>query len=166
MKEESLFGRLLIYLMTIFFVITNLLYFRFADFLQIVPMIDLMAVFYFSIYRQIFPIWFLFLIGLWNDSITNNILGVTSFLNIFLVKFFLILNERLIIRDNFVHIWYQFAIFSILFLLIKWFILSSFYGDFFSILWPITNWFISVIFYFIMHRFFDYVSFKVLRNFN
>lgn len=149
--------------MTILFVITNLIHFNFAQFLQTFPMLDLMAIFYFAVFRKIFAVWFLFFIGLWHDAIMGNVLGLTSFLNIFLVKLFIIINSRLMIRDSFSHVWYQFSIFSALFLLIKWFILSSLYNDFYNILWLLFSWILSSLLYFVIHKFFDYISAKLLR---
>ena len=163
MKNRSVAGLFVVHLIAIIAVIVNLLHFKNTKFLQILPMFDLMVIFYFAVYRPIFSLWFLFLLGFWSDAILGNAAGITTFLNIFLVKFFLLLNERIISRDNLVHIWYQFSIFAAIFLLIKWFILSVFYNDFYNIFWPLMHWMIASIFYVIMHKVFDFLSLKFFK---
>lgn len=164
MKTNQIFRSLLLHILAIIFVVLNLSSFSIVNLAKIMPLFDLMAVFYFAFFRKIYAIWFLFLLGLWHDAITGGILGLTSLLYIMLVKLFATINNRLFLKENFNYIWYQFIVFSALYLLLKWSALMLLNGQFYSFLLPFIQWLMAISLYVIMHKFFDYLSVKMFGD--
>ncbi len=95
-----------IHLFALLLTILNINSFKIAGIGKIMPLLDVMAIFYFSIFCPIFSISFIFLIGILNDALQLNFIGVSSLIYILLIKFFLILNNRMIIAENFKQIWH------------------------------------------------------------
>jgi hypothetical protein len=154
----------ILYLIAVLFVIFNLSNIKIAGVSSLTPMFDLMIVFYFSIFCPVFPVWFVFLLGMWSDSLTGAPLGATSLCYIVLIKSLLLLNSKTMAMDNFKQIWKQFAFFSAAFLLMKWTILSIADGTTYSLWSPLLQFIISGVLYILMHRFFDYLKLKLLEN--
>ncbi len=121
-----------------------------------------MMIFYFAVFKKEFGIWFIFVMGIWNDALNGNPLGVTALCYILLVKFFILLNVKMMIRDSFKQILQQFIIFCFCFLLMKWIMLSVFAGVFLNFTNAIVQFVISSTTYVLMHKFFDYLSAKLL----
>lgn len=164
LEQKSFFHLASIYLIAVLLVVLNVSDIRIAGLSKVMPLFDLMAVFYFAAFRQIFGLWFVFLLGIWNDSLGGNPLGTTALCYIILIKFFSLLNDRMLIRENFHQVWHQFIFFCFLFLLMKWVVLSIFSGSLYNIINPIIQLVLSSIFYVIMHKFFDYLSKKLLGD--
>ncbi len=159
MLEQKSFSRILtLHLIAILFVIFNVSDIKIAGFSDVIPLFDLMMVFYFAIFRQVFGIWFIFLLGIWNDALNGNPLGVTALCYILLVKFFVLLNMKMMIRDDFKQIFHQFIAFCFCFLLMKWMILSIFAGTFMNITVAVIQLVLSSTLYVLMHKFFDYLN--------
>jgi rod shape-determining protein MreD len=159
-EQKSVLNLLMPYLIAILLVIANVSNIRIAGLTNVIPPFDLMAVFYFAAFKNVFVIWFVFLLGIWNDSLNGNPLGATSLCYILLVKFFSLVNGKMLIKENFIQVWQQFIIFCFLFLLLKWLILSVFDGTLHSLLNPFLQLILSSLFYVLMHKFFDYISNK------
>ncbi len=155
---------ILLHIVAILLVISNVSDIRIAGLSDLIPLFDLMAVFYFAVFKNIFGIWFVFLLGVWNDALNGNPLGTTSICYIILIKFFQVLNQKLMIRDNFKHIWQQFVAFCFCFLLMKWLMLSVFNGEFHSVTTVLVQFVLSSVLYVVLHKFFDYLSGKLLEN--
>jgi hypothetical protein len=51
-----------LYLIAVLLVIFNLSNIKIAGFSNVMPMFDLMMIFYFGVFRSIFPVWFVFLL--------------------------------------------------------------------------------------------------------
>ena len=151
-----------LHLIAVLFVIMNVSSFNVAGFANVVPLFDLMAIFYFAVFKNIFAIWFIFLLGIWSDALNDNMLGTTALCYILLIKFFLLLNQKMLIRENFKQVCEQFALFCFLFLLMKWAILSIIGGTFYSIVTPLVQMVLSSVFYVLMHKFLDFLSSKLL----
>jgi rod shape-determining protein MreD len=164
LEQKSFFHLASIYLIAVLLVVLNVSDIRIAGLSKVMPLFDLMAVFYFAAFRQIFGLWFVFLLGIWNDALGGNPLGTTALCYIILIKFFSLLNDRMLIRENFHQVWHQFIFFCFLFLLMKWVVLSIFSGSLYNIINPIIQLVLSSIFYVIMHKFFDYLSKKLLGD--
>lgn len=165
MPEQKSFARVFtLHLIAILLVIFNVSDIRIAGLSNIIPLFDLMAVFYFGIFKNTFSIWFIFLLGVWNDALNGNPLGTTALCYILLIKLFSLLNGRMMIRENFKQIWQQFIGFSFLFLLMKWIILSVFNGSPYSVITPVVQLILSSVLYVLMHKFFDYLSTKLLEE--
>jgi hypothetical protein len=120
-----------------------------------------MSIFYFAVFHNFFGFFFIFLVGIWHDSINNISLGTTSLCYILAVKLFLIINDRMILKESFAQIWQQFIFFCFLFLLLKWLIISLSNKNFLSISPVFIQGLISVIAYGFFHRFLDFFVNKI-----
>jgi rod shape-determining protein MreD len=162
LEQKSITKISLLYLFAIFLTILNLSNIKISGFADIMPLLDLMAIFYFTIFKDKFSLWFVFLLGIWNDSLNGNILGLTSLCYIILIKLFMLFNNRILLREKFIQIWQQFVAFCFLFLFVKWtiFVIISGKPSSFSSLF--LQLFLSSFFYVLMHKFFDYLSAKLL----
>lgn len=154
----------MLHLVAILFVITNVSDVRIAGLSNLIPLFDLMMIFYFGAFKNVFGIWFIFLLGIWNDALNGNPLGTTALCYILLVKFFSLLNQKMVIKERFMQIWQQFIAFCFLFLLMKWVILSIFNGAPYSLATPAVQFILSSVLYIVMHKFFDYLSQKLLED--
>ena len=164
LAQKSISCVILLHLVAILFVIFNVSDIRIAGLSDLVPLFDLMAVFYFAVFRNVFAVWFIFLMGIWNDALNGNPLGTTALCYIVLTKFFALLNHKLMIRENFKQIWQQFISFCFCFLLMKWLILSVFNGEFYSITTVLVQLVLSSALYVVVHKFFEYLNTKLLDN--
>lgn len=160
-KSPSYF--IVLHLVAIFLVILNVSDIQIDNLPRLMPLLDLMAVFYFAVFKNIFGIWFVFLLGIWGDALNGDPLGATSLCYILLVKFFLLLNSKMLTKENFRQIWQQFVSFCCLFLLIKWVILSIFNGVFYSPVAPLIQLVLSSSLYAVVHKLFDYLNNKLLE---
>ncbi len=163
-EQKSLLKFILLHLIALVLVILNLSNLKIGHYAKLVPFFDVAMIFYFTIFKRVFGIWFVFLLGVWSDALNGQLLGVTSLCYILLIKIFLVLNSKMMIRDNFAQIWQQFIAFCFSFLLIKWMILSFFAESFLSVKALIVQFMISSVLYIIMHSFFDYLSVKLLKG--
>ena len=111
LEQKSITKISLLYLFAIFLTILNLSNIKISGFADIMPLLDLMAIFYFTIFKDKFSLWFVFLLGIWNDSLNGNILGLTSLCYIILIKLFMLFNNRILLREKFIQIWQQFVAF-------------------------------------------------------
>jgi len=107
-------------------------------------------------------LWFVFILGIWNDALNGNLLGLTSLCYIILIKLFMLFNNRALARENFVQVWQQFIAFCFLFLFIKWIIFVIINGKASSVGALFIQLILSSFFYVLMHMFFDYLSKKLL----
>ncbi len=128
------------------------------------PLFDLMIIFYFAVFRNFFSIWFVFLLGIWNDALNGDPLGLTALCYILLIKFFVAINDRMMIGESFKQIWQQFIAFCFLFLLMKWAMLSVFNQTAYSVIAPLTQLALTSVFYVVVHKFLDYLSQKLSES--
>lgn len=155
---------ILLYLIAISFVIINISDVKISGFSSIAPLFSLMIIFYFSVLKKVFNIWFIFILGVWTDALGGQHLGITPLTYIFLIKIFLLFNGKAFVAENFRQIWQQFIIFCFAFLFIKYLFVSAFVGSFLSIYALLMQFIISSLSYVLMHRFFDYLNKKLLEN--
>lgn len=153
-----------IHLLAIFFVMLNISSIEIAGLPKAFPLFDVMIIFYFTVFRNFFAIWFIFLLGVWADALNGDPLGLSSLCYILLIKFFWAMNERMIIRDNFVQILKQFTIFCFLFLLMKWSMLSAFNQVAYNVVVPTMQLILSSVFYVLIHKFCSYFSNQLFEN--
>jgi rod shape-determining protein MreD len=155
---------LTLYLIAILFAIFNLSDIKSSATISYIPLFDIMMIFYFTVYRTgIFALWFLVILGIWSDALNGLPLGVTSLCYIIAVKFFIALNQRLMMKENFRQILEQFVAFIFLVLMLKWLLLSIYNLAFYNITAALVQVALSSVLYVIMHKFFDYLSFKLLN---
>ena len=162
--QKSIPRVIALHLIAILFVIFNVSNIKIAGLSSVIPLFDLMIIFYFSIFRNDFAVWFIFLMGIWSDALAGNPLGVTALCYILLVKLFSLLNGKLNIKENFQQVWKQFILFCATFLFVKWGILSVFSGTLYSINTILVQLFLSSVLYVVMHKFFDYLTIKLLGD--
>lgn len=162
--EKSISRIVILHLIAVLFVIFNISDIKIGGLSKLIPLFDLMMVFYFAAFRRVFGLWFIFLLGFWNDALNGNPLGLTPLCYIILVKIFAILNQRLVIRENFLQLWHQFVIFCACFLIIKWMTLSIFNGAFYSVSTILVQFVLTSSLYVLMHKFFDYLYQKLIEE--
>lgn len=163
-NQHSLLKVIILYLIAIVFVAFNLNSIKIPSIAIVFPMLDVMIIFYFAIFRQIFGIWFIFILGIWSDALTGNPLGISSLCYILLIKLLLTINQKMLIRENFVQIWQQFIAFCFIVLIAKWGLLSILEGSFYSLSVPSAQFLLSILLYVPMHKFFDILSQKLLGD--
>jgi hypothetical protein len=163
-SQKSFLHRSILHLIAILFVIFNISDIRITGLSNVIPLFDLTIIFYFTIFKSFFGIWFVFLLGLWSDALNGNPLGTTSLCYIMLIKLFVLINHKLMVRENFGHVWRQFMAFCFLFLSLKWLILSILSGGFYSFTNSLVQFILSSALYVIMHKLYDYLSEKLLEN--
>lgn len=161
-KQRSITKILLLYLFAVFLVTLNLTNVKIAGINDVMPLFDVMMIFYFAIFRRDFGLSFIFLLGVWSDALNGNPLGLTSLSYIIIVKIFMVVNDRFLSKENFLQIWQQFIAFAFVFLLIKLIIFVLIYGKFSSISSVVVQFIVSVFAYVFMHLCFDYLSVKLL----
>jgi len=164
LRKHSALQTVALYFIAVLFVIFNLSNAKLTGLIQFFPLCDLMIIFYFSIFKRVYGVGFIFLLGIWSDALSGTVLGVSSLLYIVLIKLFILFNDKMMISENFKQVWQQFLIFSFLFLLMKYLILSAFNGSLFAFVPVMIHFFISGLFYVVMHSFFDYLSKKLLNS--
>jgi rod shape-determining protein MreD len=162
LEQKSFTKIILLYFFAIFLTILNLSNIKISGFAKIMPLFDLMIIFYFTIFKDRFGLWFVFILGIWNDALNGNLLGLTSLCYIVLIKLFTLFNNRAFVRESFMQIWQQFIAFCFLFLFIKWIIFVIINGKTSSFATLFIQLFLSSFFYVLMHMFFDYLSKKLL----
>jgi len=161
-EQQSILQVIALHLIAVFLVIINVSDIKIAGLSHAIPLFDLMIIFYFTIFRNTFGTWFIFLLGVWNDALNGNPLGTTSLCYILLIKLFSALNHKMIIRESFNQVWQQFISFCFLFLMMKWLILSVFSGQFLSTTNALIQLVLSAVLYVPMHKFFGYLDNKLL----
>ena len=164
LEQKSIFKISFIYFFAAILTAMNLTNIRVAGINNLWPLFDLMAIFYFGIFKNRFGLAFIFFLGIWNDAINGNPLGLTSLSYIMLIKIFSIINQRILSRENFIHIWKQFVVFLILFLIFKLVLFVIISGNFISIKIMLFQFVISIFVYIPIHVFFDYLSKKLLEE--
>lgn len=164
LDQKSISRIIILHLIAILFVILNISNVKIGGFSGVMPLLDVMIIFYFSSFKKTFAIWFIFLLGIWGDALNGNPLGLSSLCYILLVKFFDLLNNKMLIRENFTQVWRQFISFCFLFLFMKWAVISIFNGAIYSLTTPFVQLFFSSCVYILMHKFFDYLSKKLLED--
>lgn len=162
--EKSISRVAILHLIAVLFVIFNITDIKIGGLAKLIPLFDLMIIFYFAVFRRTFGLWFIFLLGIWNDALNGNPLGLTPLCYIALIKIFITLNQRLVIRENFKQLWQQFTIFCFCFLCLKWMILSGFNGAFYSVVTILVQFILTTSFYVLMHKFFDYLYQKLVEE--
>ena len=162
--EKSISRIIILHLIAILFVIFNVSDIKIGGFSKLIPLFDLMIIFYFAVFHRVFGLWFIFLLGIWNDALNGNPLGLTPICYIILIKIFVTLNQRLVIRENFKQLWQQFVIFCFCFLCLKWMILSIFNTAFYSVTTILVQFMLTSSFYVLMHKFFDYLYQKLIEE--
>lgn len=165
-RDNSLLAKwVTLHLILALFVIFNIFDVGIIGFSNVLPLLDVAAIFYFAVYKRYVGIWFVFIMGVWADSLTGSLLGVSSLCYILLISLFLFLNHKMYIRESFAQIWQQFGLFCFLFLLLKYLGLAGINGVSYNIWDVVIRFLITVVLYASLHRVFDYLSKKLVEDF-
>lgn len=155
-NKQEIAINIAVHIVAILSVMVSALDIKIAGIALTIPLFDLIVIFYFAIFKDILAIWFLFILGLYHDSINGNIIGVTSLCYILSVKTFNILNYKLVIRKSFDQIWQQFMAFMIVFLILKWIMLSALNSTFYSVNTMIIQMVLTSALYVLSHKCLSY----------
>ncbi len=156
-NKREIAGKFATHILAILSVMISVLDIKISGLSAAIPLFDLIVIFYFAIFKNTFAIWFLFLLGLYHDSLNGNIVGITSLCYILSVKIFNILNYKLITRKDFKQIWQQFIAFMTAFLFLKWLLLSIFNCTFYSVNIIIIQFILTSALYVLSHKYISYV---------
>jgi rod shape-determining protein MreD len=162
-KKAPTTSLIIFHFIAILFAMLNIINVEIAGFSKVLPLFDVMIVFYFSVFVHVFGMWFVFLLGIFNDALSGNPLGLTSLIYIILIYFFAAANHRLIVREDFKQILYQFMIFLFIYLFAKWLFLSLYNDSVYGIATLSVQFILSSVFYVIMHKFCDYLNQKFVN---
>jgi len=162
LEQKSITKIVLLYFFVIFLTILNISNIKISGFADIMPLLDLMAIFYFTVFKDRFSLLFVFVLGIWADALNGNVLGLTSLCYIILIRLFMLFNNRILVRENFMQIWQQFVAFCFLFLFMKWTIFVIINGKPIAIGSLLVQLILSSFCYVLMHMLFDYLSTKLL----
>lgn len=146
--QRSFYKNISLKLLVIFFTILNIDNIYITNNIRLVPNLDIMLIFFFTIYRVgILPIWFIFIIGVLVDSLNNTSIGLSSLIYILLIKVFLFFNYQEKNINNFKKNIIQFGLFLGVFSLLKLGFLSIQNLQFYNIYNFITEFIMSIIIY-------------------
>ena len=129
------------------------------------PVVDIMVIYYWSSYRPgTMPDWFVFLLGVFRDSIEGLSIGISPCVYL-LVRFMVVASRGLYRRENFIVVWQGLAITALIAIAGKW-LLVSFIMDTPLILdYAIMQFMFSVAMYPVFHWFFSLVYITMPENF-
>ncbi len=154
-SQNRFLSTAIIYFISIVFAVFSFLDFEIAGLSVAWPLFDVMMIYYFRIFRSFFSLWFIFFLGLIVDSLSGEILGVTSLTYIIGVKFFEYLEIRLAIKDEFEQVLRRFVAFLTCILLLKWLILSIANFASYNFVAILIQLVISSVCYVFMHKLLD-----------
>lgn len=163
-NKSRLIKLLLLHFLAILFVVLNLFNLKILGFFNLLPFFDLVVIFYFCIYRNIFASWFVFLLGIWLDSLNGALLGLSSLCYIILIRLFIFFNHKMFIRESFMQIWQQFGVFCLLFLAFKYLILFAINDVYYDVWGLVFRYLVTILIYGALHQFFDYLSKKLVEE--
>jgi len=164
-KTVILFKITALHLIALFFVTLNVAPIKIANMPSISPIFSSIIVFYFCVYREnVFSFFFIFILGLWCDSLRMLPLGTTSFALLLSIKIIREINSRVLTKDSFSQLVILFAIFCGIFSIIKWSVLSIFYQKLFPIFHAFLEIGVTVLLYVILHNFLDFLNRKLVVN--
>lgn len=155
-NKQEIAGKVAVYIIAILSVMVSTLDIKIVRISAVIPLFDLIIIFYFAVFSDILAIWFLFILGLYHDSINGNIIGVTSLCYILSVKIFNILNYKLVIQKSFYQIWQQFMGFMTVFLILKWALLSALNSTFYNVNIMVIQLILTSALYVLSHKCLSY----------
>lgn len=126
----SLFKRLLPLLFSILLLAFSYVPLDLSIFNNIRPAIGIICVYYWMLHRpDLFNLWSVFLLGLFDDTLTSAPVGSNIFS---LLLLYVLVNNlsRFFNAKPFVVTWYGFAILSLVVMLSRWLMVSIYYGQF------------------------------------
>ncbi len=138
---------------TLIFLLLSIVLSRIPGFGQVMPLFTLINIYYWSMfYAGALPYWFLFILGLLQDTLTGQPLGFSSFINI---VFAWMLADRMRIQSapSFAVAWLKFAASACAVILLQWVVIGIYYGRILPLNIPALQWLSSCLAYPLMHVF-------------
>ena len=122
------------FMLTVLLVVLGAVPLRIPDFATVSPLLSLMAVYHWSIYRpDLLPAWAVFVVGLMQDALTGLPFGINAL--VFLAVHMAVLSQHVFFTGkSFAIIWIGFAMVCGGAMLMMWILVSAFYAQTFSIL--------------------------------
>ncbi|MCK4939019.1 MAG: rod shape-determining protein MreD [Rhodospirillaceae bacterium] len=102
---------------------------RIPEFAHIAPMLPLMAIYHWSIYRpDLLPAWAVFIAGLMQDALVGTPFGVNAL--VFLAVHMVVLSQQVFFTGkSFAVVWIGFAMVSAAAFVLTWALVSGFFGQ-------------------------------------
>lgn len=124
----------------------------FADF---VPLFAVISIYYWGLFKpESIPNWFLFLIGLFQDSVTGTALGTSAL--IFIVFRMVVISQRKVFsREQFWAMWVGFILLSVPVFSGYWLVLCFVHGTLMPMMAGIVQWAATAAFYPLVHVLFN-----------
>lgn len=114
---------------------------------QVMPLFGAMAVYYWTIYkREVFPLWWVFCLGILQDTLTGMPLGVMAGANVLLYGTTLS-QRRFFIKEHFIVVLFGFALSAVGVTFYCWAVLSLYFQVFFPLHYAMVQWALSVVCY-------------------
>ncbi|MDA7705620.1 hypothetical protein N8772_04010 [Rickettsiales bacterium] len=146
--QKSIYKNLYLKLLAIFFTILSINNIHIFDNIKLLPNLDVMLIFFFTICKiGIFPIWFIFILGIWSDAISGINIGISSLLYIVLIKLFLFFNYPEKNITDFRKNMFLFFMFLAIFYILKIGFLSIYNGQIYNLYNLAIEFFISIALY-------------------
>lgn len=116
-----------------------------------IPMVDAIVIYYWCIYRpSVMPQWFVFLLGIYQDTFYGTALGLSSLTNIIL-RTIAITQRRLFLKESFVVIWGGFMIFALGVGFFKYIVYMLLSNQFITPNAALIQWMFSIALYPLLH---------------
>jgi hypothetical protein len=143
--QKSIYKNIYLKILAIFFTMLNIDNIHIFDNIRLFPHLDIMLIFFFTICRiEIFPIWFIFLLGIWSDALNGINIGISSLLYIILIKLFIFFNYPKKNINDFRKNMILFFLFLLIFLILKIGFLSIYTGKIYYLYHISIEFFISI----------------------
>ena len=156
--------RLFCYIFAIFAVIINVTNIKIIGINSLIPSFEIMIIFYAMMISNFFGIWFVFILGIWSDALNSTHLGISSLSYIIVIKFFHLLYEKFLEKENFAQILLHFSIFIILFQFLKTIFLTIIDKHLYNISHLIIQISLTISLYPMLHYFFNYLDSKIKED--
>ena len=154
-RVSLLFWSALPALITLFLLAFYLVPKRISGLDSFMPLLPMIPIFFWSVhYPKSIPYWFVFLIGIIQDSVTGQPLGLSSLLNII----FLVMIQaqyKYIHKEGFVIQWVYFCMLLLAITVLHFLLIAIFYMDMHGIKPALIQWFLTVCCYPLLHRGFE-----------
>lgn len=131
-----------------------------------VPQVSAMSIFYWVIFwPTLLPVWFIFILGIFQDFLYGTALGVSSLINLLLWWTVVSLRKHLA-TESFWLMWAVFSFIMLLFALISGAIYSLYYGQLLLLSNDILmQWMFSALLYPFFHKLFSVIHITFLKTY-
>lgn len=144
---------------TLVLIIYTFLPLQISGWSSFVPMLDVLMVYFWAIYRpQLMPLWFIFLLGVFQDAFygtfidTDGIIPIgTTSLVLILIRTLVIAQQKVFIKETFIMVWCGFVIFALGAVLLEWVMFMGLAGSLYLPNEIIIQWAVTIMCYPLVH---------------